>query len=409
MLLYPFIVGCVFHFHALHDMKKTFKNVLVPSLLLGCALFVPLAAAHTHSVRNGAVGVADIIQDEEDVPQSGPGLRHLEPVTISISTPNGDHTIRVSEKAAPSFVAMGTRIPNNLQCIPTGDNCVNTYDELMAAVVGVNSGNGDGVIALCRGTATDPILVTGEVIINSNNVEICCQSLVAPCILRKDVLGTGRILQISGASPSLYDLHLIGGTNGNLWIQDTSTVDGVTSIVGCIVEGATSSGYGGGASILSPGEGSRIFVADSTFRNNAANGYGGGLLLNGYLDATQATVSNCLFDDNHSAAGGGGGLAVFGFDDEVHVEGSTFDGNHALWGGGAFFGSIDRLYVQGSTFNGNSAEWQGGAMYLSYYVYGFYAVDNESGEGEEVNTAPVGFCQEVRRESVVPCLDVNGQ
>jgi hypothetical protein len=98
-------------------------------------------------------------------------------------------------------------------------------------------------------------------------------------------------------------------------------------------------------------------------------------------------------------------LAIEYFD-EVHVEGSTFDGNDAYVGGGASFSYIDRLYVQGSTFNDNSAVLNGGAMYLDNLVE-FNAFDNESGEGEEVNTAPVGSCEEVLWNGV--CLDVNGQ
>lgn len=147
-----------------------------------------------------------------------------------------------------------------------------------------------------------------------------------------------------------------------------------------------------------------LYVENSTFSDNHAEGYGGAIFSN-----YNAIYNNCNFTNNSGSAAG----AIFGFNNQTinncsftsnmatdenggavyfettsTVENSTFTGNSAGYYGGALFANSavvkncdftdnsalwnggaayfdDESSIEDSTFNGNYVDWSGGAAYFS--------------------------------------------
>lgn len=97
-------------------------------------------------------------------------------------------------------------------------------------------------------------------------------------------------------------------------------------------------------------------IADTIFRNNISEGYGGGIAIN-----TSVTLQNCTFESNEANDGG----AVSSHpSSSVNIQSSTFTANRATGidegGGGALFNYQGNLLIQNSSFENNYAYGEGG-------------------------------------------------
>ncbi len=116
--------------------------------------------------------------------------------------------------------------------------------------------------------------------------------------------------------------------------------DGYGSIDNSLIVG-NSADHGGGLAQSPLGFFSELTIEDSTFSENTAAGWGGGLAIDGYL-------------------------AFFGAEVWTSVVGSTIKDNTADWGGG--IGATGGLFLRNSTVSGNLAETGGGiAAFSGYY------------------------------------------
>jgi len=114
---------------------------------------------------------------------------------------------------------------------------------------------------------------------------------------------------------------------------------------------------GGGVRIL----GSDVVIRDCLFRDNYAEGGGGGVFSRGGEDVI---VEHCMFEAN--GAGSGGGMVVIGGDCELRR--CEFRSNWARHDGGGFGfsgvheGTIGACLLMQCTFEGNEADSYGGAV-----------------------------------------------
>ncbi len=149
----------------------------------------------------------------------------------------------------------------------------------------------------------------------------------------------------SGRGSSLANLVTVSGANTFGVFRVNA---GAVSIGGLTIANGNDGGGGGIANT-----GSNLTVINSTFINNTAAEYGGGIVNLGNL-----TVTNSTFIGNSSGYMGGGLLTFSG---TQTVTNSTFAGNSAAYGGGMVnFGGT--LTATNSTFTGNTASTEAGGM-----------------------------------------------
>jgi CSLREA domain-containing protein len=150
----------------------------------------------------------------------------------------------------------------------------------------------------------------------------------------------------------------------------------------------TADGTGGGAIYADhesmSAENGDIAITDSTFEGNAASaatgGRGGAIYFDQYSD--EVTISRSTFNDN-SATGDAGAINVYGpRDGSFELSNSTLSGNAAgESGGGVFFGNYFDVpqRIENSTIVDNSAAQDGGGIYR-------YAGANYAGPGTTDDT-----------------------
>ena len=114
------------------------------------------------------------------------------------------------------------------------------------------------------------------------------------------------------------------------------------------------------------GEGGAVYVrygtftvTDSTFTDNATDGYAGGAMVATYYGPI-ATIDDCLFDGNYGSNGG----AVVHWGGRMAVVDSVFSNNMASSGGGAIYARPLPASILGCTFEDNIAAGGGGALYV---------------------------------------------
>jgi CSLREA domain-containing protein len=177
--------------------------------------------------------------------------------------------------------------------------------------------------------------------------------------------GSGRNVVIDGAGN--YQVFLNSGhlTINKLTIQHgradigggIDNDSGTVTVTNSTFANNTANFYGGG---IATSHGGTMTVTNSTFTDNTATQYGGGIY---NLNAT-LTVTNSTFFDNHADNSGGGIYNKFGASPgRLTVTNSTFADNSAQYGGGIYNMSV--LTVTNSTFANNTAAQSGGGIYNS--------------------------------------------
>jgi len=111
-------------------------------------------------------------------------------------------------------------------------------------------------------------------------------------------------------------------------------------------------------------------IQNCRFWRNAANEFGGAVMLNGTSASSVAPrFVNCIFEENHTL-GSGGGLARFGgswTERGKEFEDCHFLKNHAVQGGGLYYSDTkgpNMVSLQGCTFAGNMAVFNGGGAFF---------------------------------------------
>ena len=119
---------------------------------------------------------------------------------------------------------------------------------------------------------------------------------------------------------------------------------------------------GGGAILRGTGANfNKLELTSCTFRDNncldgESIGSGGGA----YIDATDAVISDCVFEGNRAVTAGG---LDYSDDEVIKMTGCSFFGNHAEWGygGGAVLREV-KASVVNCVFSGNTARTFGGGL-----------------------------------------------
>ncbi|WP_405267932.1 right-handed parallel beta-helix repeat-containing protein, partial [Methanobrevibacter sp.] len=120
-------------------------------------------------------------------------------------------------------------------------------------------------------------------------------------------------------------------------------------------------GFGGAVYLSGPD----ATVENCIFNNNNAEQYGGAI----YSDeeASNTKVIDCTFIDNHGAIGG----AIYAGRPGLTVDGCEFEDNTASTSGGAISIYHDDATISNSNFTNNNASIDGGAIYVNDYCYNF--------------------------------------
>jgi hypothetical protein len=104
-----------------------------------------------------------------------------------------------------------------------------------------------------------------------------------------------------------------------------------------------------------------VSITNSTFTNNSATSFGGGLF--NHSGGSSVNITNSTFANNSANLGGG----IYSVSGRVSITNSTFAGNSARSSGGGLFndtGNSD-VSITNSTFAGNSAGSSGGGVFNS--------------------------------------------
>jgi predicted outer membrane repeat protein len=117
--------------------------------------------------------------------------------------------------------------------------------------------------------------------------------------------------------------------------------------------------YYGGAIFYQ--NGTNALIARSTFTNNSARLYGGAI----YVQHSNISIVDCSLIGNSARNGGGGGVAFYGVDSVVTLQGSSFSHNSATANGGAICSS-GSMSVNDCSFMSNSALYYGGAIHHQF-------------------------------------------
>ncbi|WP_339748398.1 choice-of-anchor Q domain-containing protein, partial [uncultured Rubinisphaera sp.] len=184
-------------------------------------------------------------------------------------------------------------------------------------------------------------------------------------ILDSQFISNQAIDRQGGALYSAGGVVSIDGSDfiDNFAPQDSGAISALytqLSIRNSLFEGNETTGFHAGAVLAASTD--NILISHSTFRDNHAAGFGGGVyIINGF----NHLIEYSTFEGN--SAGTGGGLMLLG---SGVVRNSMFTNNTSRQdGGGIVFshpnsGNV-RQYLINSTVSGNTAGWSGGGVWLS--------------------------------------------
>lgn len=223
-----------------------------------------------------------------------------------------------------------TIAPAPRSCVPTTGPCASTDSEIQALLA---NSNADDVVAVCA--SATPVTTSTALLIDQDNVTICCQGLDASntCLLRSS--GTDNILDGFAASVRLQDL---------------------------IFEDGVESSFSFGGNVFIDGDGDH-YVENCVFRNGTANNLGGNLFVQ---TRGSITVEGSTFEDGQVEVAGGG-MYIFNAEEAV-IRGSQFISNNADMTGGGLFSTLQEnttdysqtLTIQNTLFRSNTATVGGG-------------------------------------------------
>ena len=196
-------------------------------------------------------------------------------------------------------------------------------------------------VEICAGTYLETLSISG--------LDLTLRSADGlPSTTTIDANRSGRALEIRGGSSVLVEglTFLDGdssGTGANVYCTDSAV-----ELRDSVLEGGDAGKGGGLGSTGCDGT-----VAGSTFLQNDAETYGGGI----YVKNGVFTVENSVFDRNDASSYGGGLYATGGL---VTVQDNVFEGNDSgSRGGGVYF--VGSSVLINNTLDSNSSNKGGGA------------------------------------------------
>ena len=225
------------------------------------------------------------------------------------------------------------------------------YGGLLATVIVTNiNDSGPGslreAIALAANGDTikfDPSLASQTITLTSGQLEINKDLIIDA------VDAPGLTISGNNADRVLYIKTRPDWQGANVTLQNLIIADGKTTGIG---------EDGAGAGIRTSGY-TTLTSIDTVFRNNHANGEGGGAIYAGWRSSN--TIIDSLFEGNSSAGNGteekterGGGAIAVKSESNTTVRGSSFINNSGTLGG-AINTLLGALTVESSTFTNNSA------------------------------------------------------
>ncbi len=205
---------------------------------------------------------------------------------------------------------------------------------------------------------------------------------------------TGQILSINhavfkGNASDTFDggaIHMAGGSGTQLSISDSSlshnkSLSGAGAVNSNADEAHITRSHfvSNNARNVGAVYARNLTLSDSLFKGNMASRATGALYLR-----LSGTVSNTQFTDNTAGQGGAGAMYAYIYDNNLHVDNSTFASNSATTSGGAL--RVDRsstgigmATLTNSTFYDNTAD-EGGAIWAEgqMAIQSITAVDNQA-------------------------------
>lgn len=213
--------------------------------------------------------------------------------------------------------------------------------------------NSGGALNVTRGAFTGNDATSGGGIYNSDTHDLIVTDSTFSANTATDggAIYNGGDLSVTGSTFAGNTAALGGGIHS---YQDS----------GGFVTTVTNSAFSGNGATSGGGvynDGTTLAVTNGTFSANTGNHYGGAI----HNHSGTATVTNSTFANNEAfysdgAIWHGHGAGIHN-DSTLHVTGSTFSHNEALWGGG--ISNAATLHVTNSTFSGNPGDAYGGGIY----------------------------------------------
>ena len=194
-----------------------------------------------------------------------------------------------------------------------------------------------------------------------------------------------QVFNVSATNVTLNNLTIANANSGiNGGGVGFTSVGGTLTINNSTFSNNRAVGFAGG---LDNGNGGTITVNNSTFTGNSATN--GGAISNGFNGGI-ITVNNSTFTGNSATNNGGAIINNAGFG-TVTVNASNLSGNSAFNDGGGIF-NIGTLTVNNSTLSGNSAQFAGGIRNdgTSTVTNTIIINNNVSRAGGAIYNAPIG-------------------
>lgn len=157
---------------------------------------------------------------------------------------------------------------------------------------------------------------------------------------------------------------ILEGMDNPVIIPSGSNSVFIINNTGVIINGFT---FAGGRGSVIKSNNSNLTVINSLFANNTASPTGGIYFVNGNLNITNSTFTNCI------SLNGGDGGAIHMKRGTLYISGSLFDGNMARAGsstalgsaGGSIFAYRTNAYLINSTIKNSLASEFGGGVFVS--------------------------------------------
>ena len=233
-----------------------------------------------------------------------------------------------------------------------------------------------GIVIKGLYTATDTLFISG-----ANSSRIFSFNAAGKVVLDSLVLINGNAGSFGGAVYYVYGTDTLFVSNSTFSENAAGAFGGgvyssSVTVTNSTFNGNTSGASGAGIYASSSSSSVTVTVTNSTFSENAAGAFGGGIYA--YSSSSSVTVTNSTFNGNTSGASGGGVCSSSyssssSSSSSVTVTNSTFIGNMAGANGGGLFSdsfsssSSSSVTVTNSTFSGNTAAANGGGLFSDSY------------------------------------------
>lgn len=269
----------------------------------------------------------------------------------------------------------------------------------------------DDDILTASGTFTnlydDIRTASGPVIYLYKDYEYTSSYISGVPITKSNVIIDGQGYTIDGKNSAR--IFQIASTYQNITFRNINFVNGYSTgsggainaqttinIINCTFDSnsVSSTSTGGGAVYIKSREDSLVTIADSIFRNNTANVFGGAIQIaspTNYQHGYDVNIENCTFADNSVSTDvnerGGGAIIInkyvrvnitsskfvnnsaptseggsIRYSGPLTIRDSEFYSNHAIHGGALCFGQGELLKIYNSVFENNYATSEGGAI-----------------------------------------------